>query len=112
MSKTYHIINYGCQMNESDSEHFAGQLADLGYRYAEDFHDADVVLINTCCVRESAEKKILGKIGELKAIKAANPKKVICIVTRKYRHNKSADFNKLFFPTSPYHSAKNSETYT
>jgi len=79
MSKTYHIINYGCQMNESDSEHFAGQLADLGYRYAEDFHDADVVLINTCCVRESAEKKILGKIGELKAIKAANPKKVICI---------------------------------
>ena len=79
MSKTYHIINYGCQMNESDSEHFAGQLADLGYGYAQDFHQADVVLINTCCVRESAEKKILGKIGEMKAIKAANPSKVICV---------------------------------
>ena len=79
MSKTYHIINYGCQMNESDSEHFAGQLVDLGYEYVEDFHEADVVLINTCCVRESAEKKILGKIGEMKAIKAANPKKVIVV---------------------------------
>ena len=65
LDKKATIITYGCQMNESDSEHFAGQLADLGYRYAEDFHDADVVLINTCCVRESAEKKILGKIGEL-----------------------------------------------
>lgn len=79
MSKTYHIINYGCQMNESDSEHFAGQLADLGYEYTPDFHQADVVLINTCCVRESAEKKILGKIGEMKAIKAENPNKVICV---------------------------------
>lgn len=77
--KSYHIINYGCQMNESDAEHFAGQLEDLGYQYIEDFHDADVVLINTCCVRESAEKKILGKIGELKALKAENPKKIFCV---------------------------------
>ena len=79
MNKTYHILNYGCQMNESDAEHFAGQLADLGYQYAEDFHRADVILVNTCCVREGAEKKILGKIGELKAIKAADPQKIVCV---------------------------------
>jgi len=79
MNKTYHILNYGCQMNESDAEHFAGQLADLGYQYTEDFHGADVILINTCCVREGAEKKIYGKIGELKAIKAQDPSKIVCI---------------------------------
>jgi tRNA-2-methylthio-N6-dimethylallyladenosine synthase len=79
MKQTYHILNYGCQMNESDAEHFAGQLADLGYQYVEDFHQADVILVNTCCVRESAEKKIFGKIGELKAIKAADPHKIVCV---------------------------------
>lgn len=79
MNKTYTILNYGCQMNESDSEHYAGQLSDLGYHYTEDFHEADVILINTCCVRESAEKKILGKIGEMKAVKAKDPHKVLCV---------------------------------
>lgn len=79
MSKTYHIINYGCQMNESDSEHFAGQLADLGYEYTTDFHNADVIVVNTCCVRESAEKRILGKIGELKRVKENHPGQVICV---------------------------------
>lgn len=79
MTKTYTILNYGCQMNESDAEHYAGQLADLGYAYTEDFHDADVIVINTCCVRESAEQRILGKIGEMKAIKRADPHKVLCV---------------------------------
>ena len=60
-AKTYAILNYGCQMNESDAEHYAGQLQELGYKAAEDSHDADVVVVNTCCVRESAEKRILGK---------------------------------------------------
>ena len=54
-AKTYAILNYGCQMNESDAEHYAGQLQELGYKAAEDFHAADVVVVNTCCVRESAE---------------------------------------------------------
>ena len=69
--KKYTILNYGCQMNESDSEHFAGQLSDLGYSMTSDYHDADVVVVNTCCVRESAELKILGKIGELKTVKSS-----------------------------------------
>ena len=77
--KTYCLINYGCQMNESDTEHYAGQLEELGYKPIADFHDADVIIVNTCCVRESAEKKIAGKIGELKAVKTKNPDVVSCV---------------------------------
>ena len=79
MKKTYAIINYGCQMNESDSEHYAGQLLDLGYEASADYEHADVVVINTCCVRENAEKKILGKIGEMKRLKRENPDMVLCV---------------------------------
>lgn len=79
MKKTYAIINYGCQMNESDSEHYAGQLLDLGYKASADYEHADVVVINTCCVRENAEKKILGKIGEMKRLKRENPDMVLCV---------------------------------
>ena len=77
--KTYYIFNYGCQMNASDTEHYAGQLEELGYIPAEDFHAADVIIVNTCCVRERAEKKIAGKIGELKNVKTKNPEVVICV---------------------------------
>ena len=77
--KTYCLINYGCQMNESDTEHYAGQLEELAYKPVSDYHGADVILVNTCCVRESAEKKIAGKIGELKAEKKRNPDCVICV---------------------------------
>lgn len=78
-AKTYCLINYGCQMNESDTEHYAGQLEEMGYKPVGDFHTADVIVVNTCCVRESAEKKIAGKIGELKAVKTKNPEVVICV---------------------------------
>lgn len=78
-NKTYCLINYGCQMNESDTEHYAGQMQELGYAPNPDFHTADIIIVNTCCVRESAEKKIAGKIGELKAVKRANPDVVICV---------------------------------
>lgn len=77
--KSYTLINYGCQMNQSDTEHYAGQLEEMGYVPNEDFHTADVIIVNTCCVRESAEKKIQGKIGELKAVKSKNPDVVICV---------------------------------
>ncbi|MCD7974939.1 MAG: tRNA (N6-isopentenyl adenosine(37)-C2)-methylthiotransferase MiaB [Phascolarctobacterium sp.] len=75
----YFMLNYGCQMNESDTEHYAGQLVEMGYTAEDDFHHADIIIINTCCVRESAEKRISGKIGKLKAVKAKNPDLVICV---------------------------------
>lgn len=77
--KKYFCLNFGCQMNVSDLEHYAGQLEDLGYKPCCDYHEADVIIVNTCCVRESAEKKIAGKIGELKAVKRDNPDVVICV---------------------------------
>jgi tRNA-2-methylthio-N6-dimethylallyladenosine synthase len=75
--KKYHTITYGCQMNENDSERLAGQLKALGYEETGRLEEADVILVNTCCVRESAEKKIHGKIGELKRLKTANPNLII-----------------------------------
>ncbi len=77
--KQYYILNYGCQMNASDAEHYAGQLEELGFKPAEGYAAADVVVVNTCCVRESAEKRILGKIGELKHTKAEHPGQIICV---------------------------------
>ena len=59
--KTYFILNYGCQMNESDAEHYAGQLEEMGYAKADDFHNADIIVVNTCCVRESAENAFWAK---------------------------------------------------
>lgn len=73
------ILTYGCQMNENDSERFAGQLKGAGYQFTDKLDQADLIIINTCCVRESAEKKIYGKIGELKKLKAVNPNLLIGI---------------------------------
>ncbi|MCK4259068.1 MAG: tRNA (N6-isopentenyl adenosine(37)-C2)-methylthiotransferase MiaB [Halanaerobiales bacterium] len=76
---TYHIITYGCQMNEHDSERLAGQLRELGYTYNDNYANADIVLLNTCCIRENAELKVYGKVGELKSIKRKNPEMIIGI---------------------------------
>lgn len=78
-NKFAYIATYGCQMNSSDSERYAGQLEALGYRLTEEMDVADVILLNTCCVRETAEGKTLGKIGELKHYKERNPELVIAV---------------------------------
>ena len=67
---TYFIATYGCQMNVHESEKIAGVLESMGYALAEDIQKADIVVFNTCAIRESAEQKILGNIGALKPIKA------------------------------------------
>lgn len=67
-------------MNLNDSERLAGQLRTIGYEITENMEQADIILINTCCVRESAEKKIYGKIGELKRLKLINPNLIIGVV--------------------------------
>ena len=66
-------------MNASDSERYAGQLEELGYTMTEDAELADVILMNTCCVRETAEDKVLGKIGEFKHLKARNNDLIIAV---------------------------------
>ncbi len=66
---TYSILTFGCQLNENDSEKIAGMLEEMGYIKIDDYKSADLVVFNTCCVRENAEEKLFGKIGEIKKIK-------------------------------------------
>lgn len=72
-------LAYGCQMSERDSETLTELSVQHGYERGTDLNDADLVIINTCCVRESAENKILGKIGELKTLKKKNPRLKIAV---------------------------------
>lgn len=69
----YFIQTYGCQANERDSETLAGILESLGYSATDEIKDAQVVLLNTCAIRENAEEKVFGKIGYLKKVKRTNP---------------------------------------
>ncbi|MBR4469728.1 MAG: tRNA (N6-isopentenyl adenosine(37)-C2)-methylthiotransferase MiaB [Erysipelotrichaceae bacterium] len=75
--KKYHIITHGCQANQRDSETMAGLLEGMGYSPADDEKDADVILINTCAVRQGAEEKVLGEVGALKRLKTLNPDLII-----------------------------------
>ena len=65
----YYILTMGCQLNENDSEKLLGMVEQMGYTESKNLNDADLYLINTCCVRENAEEKVFGKLGELKKIK-------------------------------------------
>lgn len=65
----YNILTMGCQLNENDSEKLCGMLENMGYVQTENYENADLALFNTCCVRENAEDKLFGKLGELKRLK-------------------------------------------
>ena len=69
----YYIETYGCQMNEHDSETLAGMLERMGYVRAEEKSKADLIIFNTCCIREHAEKRTFGNVGFIKEIKQENP---------------------------------------
>ena len=60
-----HLITYGCQMNEYDSERVAGLLKRSGYALTEAAEEADVILLNTCAIREKAEDKVFSRLGQL-----------------------------------------------
>ena len=77
MSRTYHLTTFGCQMNEHDSERMAGMLDQLGYRRVDAREDADVILFNTCSIRESADNRFIGHLGEAKRLKRENPDRVV-----------------------------------
>lgn len=78
-TKYLKMLTYGCQMNFSDAERMEGELSKLGYVSTEDMAKADLIMINTCCVRETAEDKVYGKIGEIKALKRENPDLILGI---------------------------------
>jgi tRNA-2-methylthio-N6-dimethylallyladenosine synthase len=78
--KRYLIETWGCQMNQHDSEKMAGILAGLGYVPTVDDREADVILLNTCSIREKAESKVYGRLGRLRRLKMANPDLLIGVV--------------------------------
>src|SRR5437879_13907865 len=75
-----HLITYGCQMNEYDSERVAGLLKADDYELTDSEHDADLILLNTCAIREKAEDKVFSKLGELRALKRARPHVMVGVV--------------------------------
>lgn len=75
--KTYYIVTYGCQMNAHDSEKLAGMLEEMGMEPAAERTQADIVLHNTCCIRDNAERKALGNVTWLKEIKKERPELMI-----------------------------------
>ncbi|MDE6585933.1 MAG: tRNA (N6-isopentenyl adenosine(37)-C2)-methylthiotransferase MiaB [Clostridia bacterium] len=79
MDKFYHIVTYGCQMNVHESEKIAGILSELGYKSSDSMEKADIVVFNTCCIRENAENHAFGNIGMLKKLKAARRDMIIAV---------------------------------
>lgn len=77
--KKYNIITFGCQMNEHDSETISGMLAEKGCIEVLDKKESDITIINTCSIRENADKRFFGTLGQLKKIKEKNPDYVACV---------------------------------
>lgn len=109
-ARKYYITTFGCQMNEKDSEVLAGILRKMGYIAAPQIEKADLILFNTCCVREKAENKVFSHIGELRDLKSQNPDLIIgvcgCMVQQKgmaQRIRKSLPHVELLFGTHNTH---------
>lgn len=77
--KNYYIETWGCQMNEEDSEKLSGMLKTMDYSKTESKDNADIIIFNTCCVRENAELKVYGNLGALKKKKELNPELIIAV---------------------------------
>ncbi len=79
MSEKYHIVTYGCQMNVHESEKIAGILRRMGYEDSPTKEEADIIVFNTCCIRENAENHAFGNIGALKTLKKQKPELIIAV---------------------------------
>jgi tRNA-2-methylthio-N6-dimethylallyladenosine synthase len=75
--KRYHVTTFGCQMNEHDSERMKGMLESLGYREAQARADADLILFNTCSIREKADDRFRAHLGEAKRLKREDPERIV-----------------------------------
>jgi tRNA-2-methylthio-N6-dimethylallyladenosine synthase len=75
--KRFHVTTFGCQMNEHDSERMKGMLASLGYEEAEERSAADLILFNTCSIRESADSRFIAHLGEAKRLKSEEPERIV-----------------------------------
>ncbi len=105
----YSILTMGCQLNENDSEKLCGMLEEMGYEKTENQNEADLSLFNTCCVRENAEDKLFGKLGELKKIKEQRGTIIAiggCMMQEKHitdKIEKSYPYTDIIFGTHTLH---------
>lgn len=98
MNKTFHITTFGCQMNEHDSEVMAGMLLEKGFTQVKERKDADVAIINTCSVRENADKRFFGTLGQLKRRKKENPEFIVCVCGCMMQQQHIIDTIKVKYP--------------
>jgi tRNA-2-methylthio-N6-dimethylallyladenosine synthase len=77
MAQKFHVTTFGCQMNVHDSERMRGMLASLGYEEAPSREEADLILFNTCSIRESADSRFIAHLGEAKRLKSERPERVV-----------------------------------
>ncbi len=75
--KSFHVTTFGCQMNEHDSERMKGMLSSLGYSEAAERDGADLILFNTCSIRENADNRFISHLGEAKRLKAEDPERIV-----------------------------------
>ena len=101
------VVTFGCAQNENDSEKIRGLLYEVGYSMTDSLENADIVIYNTCAIRENAELKIFGNIGKLKALKKANPNMIVavcgCMVMQEHiveKIKKSYPFVDIVFGTN------------
>ena len=105
----YTILTMGCQLNENDSEKLSGMIENMGYKRVQDTNEADLVVFNTCCVRENAEDKLFGKLGELKKEKQERGIVIAiggCMMQEKHiqeKLHKSYPFFDIIFGTHTLH---------
>ncbi|HEX9500039.1 MAG TPA: tRNA (N6-isopentenyl adenosine(37)-C2)-methylthiotransferase MiaB, partial [Thermoanaerobaculia bacterium] len=78
MTKTFFIETWGCQMNDLDSQRLSGNLKLRGYRRVDDERQADLILLNTCSIREKAENKVYSRLGELRELKRDSVRIGVC----------------------------------
>jgi len=92
------VDTYGCQQNEADSEKIRGYLAEMGYGFTTDEFEADVIVINTCAVREHAEMRVLGNVGALNHTKKAKPGQIIAVCGCMVQQEHMAHKIKMSYP--------------
>lgn len=96
--KKYCILTYGCQMNVHESEKLAGFLEERGFTETNKQENADIIVFNTCCIRKSAEEKILGNIGAVKPLKKNNPDLIVAVCGCMSQQVEMAERIKKTFP--------------
>ena len=88
----YYIVTYGCQMNVHESEKLSAICEKMGYCLADKREDADLIVFNTCAIREGAEDRVLGNIGALKKLKKKNPSLIIAVCGCATQKESTANF--------------------